>query len=234
MVIIRAGFPAFPWRPDAFFQPLVLLGLGCVQENLHQPHAIGQQQCLEIIDFLEGIPPTRLRREAIDPLHQHPAVPGAIEHGDFAIAGQALPEPPQIMARRLLARGRRDRPDLAEPRIKRRVHPRHQPALARCVPAFDGNYAFQALHDIGGLDQLQPMLQGFELRFIIAARQIMINFEIGEIVRAHGRQAGSPPAWRQALLSRRCGYAARAAASASPAPARSSSGLRPSASSGRQ
>jgi hypothetical protein len=174
------------------FQGVFLLVLRRVQEQLHQPRAIVDQLGFKGVDFGIGRLPARRGREAIHPFHQHPAIPGAIEHRDFAVAGQALPEAPQIMAGRLLLGWRRDRPDLAEARIQRGDHARHQPALARCVPAFDGDNALQALRDIGRLDQFKPVLQRFQLGVIIAARQIMIDFEIGEIVRAHKAEANAP------------------------------------------
>src|SRR5262249_20879483 len=51
---------------------------------------------LEIVDLRIGALPFLRRGEALDALHQHPAVPGAVEDDHPSRGGQAAPEAPEV------------------------------------------------------------------------------------------------------------------------------------------
>src|SRR5262249_54454573 len=65
----------------ALLEALELLALGDVQPALDEDHALLPQRALERVDLLVGAAPVLLRRQLLDALDQHPAVPGAVEHG---------------------------------------------------------------------------------------------------------------------------------------------------------
>ena len=65
----------------ALAEPIELLVLADVQPVLHQGDAVGAELLLELVDLLEGAPDLVAAREALDPLHEDPAVPAAVEDG---------------------------------------------------------------------------------------------------------------------------------------------------------
>ena len=65
--------------------------------------------CLEVVDLEVGALPLLGSREALDPLHQHAAVPGAVVDRHVARSRDVAPEAPQVVLRLLLVGGRGDR-----------------------------------------------------------------------------------------------------------------------------
>src|SRR5690606_4633598 len=78
------------------------------EEQLDQYAAMGQQLLLEVADLPKGALPLGRAGQLLDPLHQHPPVPAAIEDGDAPVGRQATPEAPAPGQRLLLVAGRTD------------------------------------------------------------------------------------------------------------------------------
>ena len=72
-----------------------LLLVGEVHPELDQHHALRAQSALEFDDLVVRALHSRLSRKPFDPLDQHPAVPGSIEHGHPAPARERGRESPQ-------------------------------------------------------------------------------------------------------------------------------------------
>ena len=116
-------------------EPPQLLVLGQVQPELHQDHALGGEGLLELADLPVGPAPLLVGGEALDPLDQHPAVPGPVEDGHPAPAGQRRPEPPEEVVPLLVVRRRGELRDADVPRVERRDEPLDAAALARRRPS---------------------------------------------------------------------------------------------------
>ena len=67
-----------------------------------------------------------------------------------------------------LRRGRADGPDVEVTRVEFRGETLDDPALARCVPAFEQDDAALAVCDMRRLDTLQPCLQGGDILVEVA------------------------------------------------------------------
>src|SRR5690606_34903792 len=92
---------------------------------------------LEFRDLVIGPLPFGLRREALDPLDEHAAVPGAIVDRDLPMPGNVAPESPEVRMCALFV-GRRRRADhTPQARVDRLGDPTDRPALARRVVAFE-------------------------------------------------------------------------------------------------
>ena len=135
--VVRSQLPGLQRVVAALLEALQLLLVGDVQEELDQHHPLGRQRPLQLDDLAVGALPLLRRREALHALDQHAPVPGAVEHGHAAPAGQLRPEAPQVVVA-LLVRGRRRELRHAHvARVERRHEPLDRPALAGGVPALE-------------------------------------------------------------------------------------------------
>ena len=108
-----------------------------VQPELDDQHALGGQRALEAGDLVVGAAPLLLGREALHPLDQHPPVPGAVEHGHAAPAGQRRREAPEEVVALLVGRRRRERGHAHVAVVELRGEALDRAALARRVPALE-------------------------------------------------------------------------------------------------
>ncbi len=97
---------------------------------------MARELLLEIVDFLVGAHPVGFRAVALDSLHQHPSVPGAVEDGEASPPRQVAPEPPHIGLGALLVGGRGDGDDLVHPGFQGLGDAPDAATLACCVVAF--------------------------------------------------------------------------------------------------
>ena len=88
------------------------------------------QLLLEVVDLAVGPAPLGRAGEPLDPLDQHPAVPGAVEDRDPPVARHIAPEPPEIGPPLLLVGRCRDRIDPVLARVERHGHAADGAALA--------------------------------------------------------------------------------------------------------
>src|SRR5207247_1499441 len=137
-------------------QPLPLLLLRDVEPELHEHLAVVGQPALELVDLVVGGAPDALLHEPLDPLDQHPAVPGVVEDRHLTVLGQPHLVTPQPVIAPLQVRGGRALVGAEGARIE----PLHQPAdgggLAGGVPAraqVDGH--LQAV-PFAGIEKLVP------------------------------------------------------------------------------
>ncbi len=121
----------------ARLEPAQLLLGGEVHPELDQDHALGGQRGLQVHDLGVRPLPRVHGREALDPFHEHPAVPGAVEHGHAAPAGQDRPEAPQEVVPLLVVAGRRELGDPHVPGVELADQALDGPALAGGVPALE-------------------------------------------------------------------------------------------------
>ena len=89
------------------------------------------------LDLAVGALPLGLGGESLDPLDEHPAVPGAVEHRHPAPARERRGEAPQeVVAALALGRGG-ELGDGVVPGVQRRGQPADRAALAGGVPALE-------------------------------------------------------------------------------------------------
>src|ERR1035441_4986811 len=93
------------------------------------------QLALEGVDLFVGALPFLLGGEALDALHQHAAVPGAVEDGDLAALGKPAPETVEVMAGLVLALRRGNGVDHVAARIEFLGDSLDGAALAGGIPA---------------------------------------------------------------------------------------------------
>jgi hypothetical protein len=110
-----------------------------VQPELDEHHALAVKACFERRDLLVGTAPLLLAGEALDALHQHAPVPGAVEDRHAAPARQRREEARQVVMALLVGRRRGELldPDVAVVELGR--HPLDRAALAARVPALHEN-----------------------------------------------------------------------------------------------
>ena len=104
------------------------------------------QAFLEVVDFPVGAQPVGLRAVALDALHQHAAVPGAVEDGELPTGGNVPPEAPQVGVGQLLLGRRGDGDDAVLARIQRLGDPADGAALACRVVAFEYRHQRMLAH----------------------------------------------------------------------------------------
>src|SRR6185503_18155425 len=78
-----------------------------------------------------------LGAEALDPLDQHPPVPGSIEDRELAPPREVTPETPEVRLSALLLGGRGDRVDVILAGVERARHPADGAALSGRVRALE-------------------------------------------------------------------------------------------------
>jgi len=105
--VLRLNVPALE---RVFFQNLEtspLLLSADMQPELDHHVAVVGDGALKIHNVTVALAPLLLRRQTFDSLHQHSAIPTAVENGHLAIVGQFEPKAPQpghvcfVRARRL-------------------------------------------------------------------------------------------------------------------------------------
>jgi hypothetical protein len=108
-----------------------------VHPELDQDRALGGEGGLEVDDLLVRPLPRLLGGEPLDPLDQHPAVPGAVQHGHATPAGQHRPEPPQEVVPLLVVGGGGELGDPHVPGVQLADEALDRPALPGGVPALE-------------------------------------------------------------------------------------------------
>ena len=153
----------------------------------HHRAPVGQI-ALEFVDLVVGPLPVLLAAEALQPLHHHPAVPGAVEDADMTGARQARPEAPQVLAIQLVGQRRGDGMHVKAPGVQRIGHPADVAALARGVPAL-------VAEDHGDLppvehvvQRAQPLLELLELLFILLVVDGGRQVHLGKLRNLHQRE----------------------------------------------
>src|SRR6185312_142162 len=136
--VLGADLPALVGIVLALLETPLLLVLGDGQEHLHQDHAVVDELALELVDLAVGALPRLLLAELLHALDEHAPVPGAIEDSPAAVLGHARPEAPQVVVLLLLVRRRADGVDVIAARVELLGHALDGAALARGVPAFEG------------------------------------------------------------------------------------------------
>ena len=167
--VLRGQLPALQGIAQTRTEALELLLRADVQEDLHQPDAVVGEQPLEVVDFRVGAAPFRFAGEAFDALHQHAAIPGAVEHHELARVGQAAPEAVQVGLPLLLRKRCGDRPHLEAARVERPAQPADDAALAGGVPTLEHHHRAPAVRPVGERDLLQFLLAGVQLRLVLPA-----------------------------------------------------------------
>src|SRR5574338_258475 len=114
----------------------LLVGADGQPELHHQPPS-PHHLVLEIVDLGIGPHPVGLRAKALDPLHQHPTVPGSVEDQHLAVAGQMAPETPQIGLSPLLLGGGGHRHDVVLAGVQGRRDPADGASLAGGIHALE-------------------------------------------------------------------------------------------------
>lgn len=74
-------------------KPADLLVWCDVEEDLYQADTIRNQRALEVVDLAVRSFPFVRRSQPLHPFDQHSAIPGAIEHHNFALLRQFFPKP---------------------------------------------------------------------------------------------------------------------------------------------
>jgi hypothetical protein len=108
-----------------------------VHPELDEDHSFGDERPLELHDLLVRAGPLLVGGEPFDSLHQHPPVPGAVQHRHAAPAGQDRPEAPQEVVALLVVRGCRELCDPDVPRVERTDQAFDGAALAGRVPPLE-------------------------------------------------------------------------------------------------
>src|SRR3954453_12868871 len=135
--VLVGELPALQGILAAPLEALQLLGLGDVQEELGEDQAVVGQHALEVVDLAVGPPPLLLGGEALDALDEHAPVPGAIEHGHPAPAGQRGDKAVQVVVALLVGRRCGERLDADVAGVERGDETLDGAALAARVPALE-------------------------------------------------------------------------------------------------
>ncbi len=108
-----------------------------VHPDLHDDDALEVQRALELDDLGVRALPLLGRRESLDALDEHAAVPAAVEHGHAAVPREVLDEALEIEVALLVGRGRGVLRDAHVAGVERRDEPLDGAALAGGVPALE-------------------------------------------------------------------------------------------------
>ena len=168
---------------------------------------------LEFIDLTIGALPVLRGAEALDALHHHAAIPGAVEDRNVPILWQARPEPPQIMVGEL-RRGRAcNRDDLVSAGVERGGHTADIAAFAGGVPALVADDDGHALPIDLVVQLAQFLLELFELLFIFFIGDGLVQGDVLQLRHGDkGKVAGKDNiGWGNGvflavLLERQCGF----------------------------
>src|SRR6266542_4372759 len=156
----RLPHPATPLQPihqrlrDVLFageQPLALLLLGDVQEELADDGAAVDQQPLEVVDLLVTLLPDLAGDELVDAHDQDVLVVGPVEDADHAVGGGAAVDAPEEVVVQLDLIGSFERGDLAALRIDAGEDLADGAVLAAGVHALEHH---QEAVDAGGVELL--------------------------------------------------------------------------------
>src|SRR3954453_18438851 len=135
--ILRRDLEPLELRPLALLEAPELLVLADGEPELDHDDAGAVELLLEVVDLAVGPQPLGRAGEALHPLDQDPAVPGAVEDRDVALARHVAPEAPEVGAGLLLVGGCCDRVDPEPSRVERRRHTADAAALAGRVVALE-------------------------------------------------------------------------------------------------
>ena len=171
-------------------EPAQLLFASDVQEELDEPHPVGDEHPLELIDLFVSPAPFVLGGEALDPLDQHAAVPGTIKRDDLTVLRQPLPEALQIVQRLLVIAGRGDCVYLEASRIERPAEPPHHAALASRVPALKHHSGTVRRSEVGLLYALQSRLQVGETALVVGEVDDREVVDFAEVRRGDDDEVG--------------------------------------------
>src|SRR5208337_3808720 len=95
--VFVGDFPLLVGRILPFLETAKLLRGINLQPKLHDHGAKIDKLPLEVVDLVVSPFPVALAAKALDALHQHAAVPGAVEDRDMPRLGNAPPKTPEIM-----------------------------------------------------------------------------------------------------------------------------------------
>ena len=137
MPVVGRELPAFERIVLARAQAPKLLARADVQEELDEHGSLGGHHVLEGDDLVVGAVPLLALGEAVDALDQHAAVPGAIEDGHPAPAGERRHEAPQEVVAALALVGGRELDDAHVAGVERGDQAADRAALAGGVPALE-------------------------------------------------------------------------------------------------
>src|SRR3954447_18541412 len=128
--VLRRDLEPLELRPLALLEAPELLVLADAEPELDHDDAGTVELLLEVVDLAVGPQPLGRAGEPLHPLDQDPAVPGAVEDPDVALARHVAREAPEVGAAFLLVGGccARDAPE--PPLVGRRRHPSEAAALA--------------------------------------------------------------------------------------------------------
>src|SRR3954452_15908866 len=147
----------------ALLEAAELLVLADGEPELDHDDAGAVELLLEVVDLAVGPQPLGRAGEALDPLDQDAAVPGAVEDRDVALAWHVAPEAPEVGPGLLLVGRGGDRVDPEAAGIERRRHAADAATLAGGVVALEDGDHGPAPEGLA-VDQLgQPVLLGREL-----------------------------------------------------------------------
>jgi hypothetical protein len=162
-----------------------------VHPELDQDRALGRQRRLEVDDLAVRPAPGLLGGEALDPLDEHPAVPGAVEDGHAAPAREHRPEAPEEVVPLLVVRRRRELRHPRVPRVELVDQPLDGAALAGGVPALEQHQQRRA--DLAAADltaEQQPQVH----QSFLGLRQLLLGVLLRQVpAEVHLRQAAHAP-----------------------------------------
>ena len=93
-----------------------------------------------LVDLLVCALPLFITAEALDPLHHHPAVPGAVKYRNVACLRHMIPETPHIMVLLLNVIGRSGGTHLITPRVQMTGQTFDCAAFSSCIPALEAQH----------------------------------------------------------------------------------------------
>jgi hypothetical protein len=149
--VLVGELPGLQRISAAALEALELLGVGDVQEELDDDHAVVGEHALELVDLAVGALPLLLGREALHTLDEHAPVPRAVEHGHSAPARKRRDEAVQVVVALLVGRRRGELLDAHVAGIERRDQALDGAALAAGVPALEEDA--QRWPEVAGADE---------------------------------------------------------------------------------
>src|SRR3954469_12613635 len=178
--VLRRDLEPLQLRPLALLEAPELLVLADGEPELDHDDAGAVELLLEVVDLAVGPQPLSRAGEALHPLDQDPAVPGAVEDRDVALARHVAPEAPEVGAGLLLVGGRSDGVDPEAPRVERRRRAADAAALAgRVVALEDGDHG-PAPEGLAVGEPRQAVLLGREPGLVLRRLQGVRHVERGE------------------------------------------------------
>jgi hypothetical protein len=202
--VVRRELPALERIALALLEALQLLLGRYVQPELDHDRALGPERALELHDLRVGARPLLGGREALHALHEHAPVPGAVEHGHTAPAGQRRPEAPEEVVALLVVGGSGELGHPHVARIELLDQALESTALARGVPPLEDHRHRRADALVPGklAAERQPQLEqsrlgGLEPLALLVLRERQRQVELVEAAHAQPPRisAATPASW---------------------------------------